>query len=283
MLSGVIRNMFWIVALCVLVPMGARAQTTTVLRGKIMVADGPSYPYTLELEGNGSSLKGISITDQDGTPVRMKVNATVKKEMHALIVTENATMGKIPDSMEGCYVNAVLKWKVKKGKGHFSGVFAGKNKKGDVCYSGTLELDAAAADCPFIEKDMPKKQGKDTVKTEVVRQADSLKITEGVDKIIQWEGKVCTLEVWDGGVIDGDAVTILHNGKELVANYLLTAEKKQIVAELSKAENVFTIIAANEGSAPPTTVDIVVHDGDKHYRLTAFNKKGKQARMILRR
>lgn len=271
------------VVLCLLLPMGVQAQTTTVLKGKIMVADGPSYPYTLELEGNGSSMKGVSITDQDGTPVRMKVNATTKKEMHALIVTENATMGKIPDSMEGCYVNAVLKWKVKKGKVHFTGVFAGKNKKGDVCYSGTLELDAAAADCPFIEKEVPKKPVKDTVKTEVVKQADSLKITEGVDKIIQWDAKVCTLEVWDGGVIDGDAVTILHNGKELVTNYVLTAEKKQMVVELGKAENVFTIVAADEGSAPPTTVDIVVHDGSKHYRLTAFNKKGKQANIILRR
>lgn len=282
MLSKLVRNIYWIVFMVLLLSTDLLAQTTTVLRGKIMVSDGPSYSYTLELEGNGSSMKGISITDQDGTPVRMKVNATAKKEMHALIITENATMGKIPDSMEGCYVNAVLKWKVKKGKAHFSGVFAGKNKKGDVCYSGTLEMDAAAADCPFIEKDAPKKP-KDTVKTEIVKQADSLKITEGVDKIIQWEGTTCTLEIWDGGVIDGDAVTILHNGKELVSNYVLAAEKKQIITELSKAENVFTIIAADEGTAQPTTVDIVVHDGNKHYRFTAFNKKGKQAKIILRK
>lgn len=273
----------FLLLMCLWIQNSIYAQNKTVLKGKITVTDGPSYPYTLELEGSGSSLKGISITDQDGTPVRMKVNATAKKDMHALIVTENATMGMIPDSMEGCYVNAVLKWKVKKGKAHFSGFFAGKNKKGDICYSGMLEMDAPAADCPFIEKEAPKKIVKDSVKVEVVKQVDSLKITEGIDKIIQWEGTVCTLEVWDGGVIDGDAVTILHNGKEVVSNYALTAEKRQIVTRLSGGDNVFTIVAADEGSAPPTTVDIVVHDGSKHYRLTAFNKKGKQAKIILKR
>lgn len=261
----------------------SNAQQKTILKGTISVKDGEKYPYTLELEGSGSSMKGISLTEQDGEVVRMKVTATAKKEMNVLTITENATMGKIPDSMEGCYLNVVLKWKVKKGNAHFTGVFAGKNKKGELCYSGTVDLNAAAANCAFIEKEVPKKAVRAEVKPEAIQQVDSLKITEGVDKVIKWESNVCTLEVWDGGVMDGDAVTILHNGKELVRDYVLTAEKKQIVATLEGGSNIFTIVAADEGTAPPTTMDIVVHDGNKHYRLTAFNKKGKEAKIILTR
>lgn len=263
-------------------PLALHAQhPNCIIKGKLSAKGGPSFPFRLELEVSGSTAKGISITEQDGMSVRMKVNAQVKRDMKMMVVTENAALGKLPDSTEPCYVNAVLRWKIKKGKVQLTGVFSGKDKNHMICYQGTLEMEGRPEEEPFRvapeKKDTPPVAVIDTVAV----GAD--KITEGVDKRIQWRSQVCTLEVWDGGVIDGDVITILHNGNPVLTDHTLTGERTRLILQLTGKNDTFTFVAGDEGGAPPNTAQALLFDGDQRHTITAFNKKGKTAKVVLSR
>lgn len=270
------------VLLFLLQPLMLQAQKTScTLRGTIAIKGGDKYPYRLELDMNGTSGKGISVTDQDGTAVRTRVNAVLKREHGAMVVTENAALGFIPDSMEVCYLSVVMRWKEKKGIVYFSGMFAGKKKNNELCYQGTVDLQAPASQCTFLQK--PKDPSKDNAKplTDTVTGAGFNKITDGAGKELKWKTPTCTLEMWDGGVIDGDALTVMHNGKPLVKDYLLGREPYRMTIPLLLGRNELVFVAGDEGSAPPNTAQVILYDGDTPHRFTAFNKKGKTASVIL--
>ncbi|GAA4460485.1 hypothetical protein GCM10023093_03200 [Nemorincola caseinilytica] len=254
-------------------------QGKCVLKGNIIAKDGPTYPYRLELDIAGTTGKGISITEQDGMSVRMKVNVQVRRDMKVMVVTENAALGKLPDSMDVCYVTALLRWKTKKGKVQLTGVFSGKDKNKVVCYQGTLEMTGDTNEVPFKEA-TAKEPAKIPAIADTITTATD-KITEGVDKRLQWRSPVCTLEVWDGGVVDGDALTILHNGAPLLTDHTLTGEHTRLVVPLTGKNDTFTFVAGDEGAAPPNTAQILLIDGDERYDLTAFNKKGRSAKIVL--
>ena len=268
--------------LCICMPMATWGQKSSVtMRGTISIKGGDKYPYRLELDMSGAGGKGISITDQDGTAVRTRVNAVLKREHGAMVVTENAAMGFIPDSMEVCYLSVILRWKEKKGTVYFTGMFAGKKKNNELCYQGTVELQAPAAQCAFLQK--PKDPASDNNKplADTVMNAGFNKITDGAGKELKWHSPTCALEMWDGGVIDGDALTVMHNGKPLVKDYLLGREPYRMTIPLVKGRNEIVFVAGDEGSAPPNTAQVILYDGGAPHRFTAFNKKGKTASVVL--
>ncbi len=270
------------VVLCMLWPLVAEAQKSSVtMRGTIAIKGGDKYPYRLELDMNGTSGKGISVTDQDGTAVRTRINALLKREHGAMVVTENAALGFIPDSMEVCYLSVILRWKEKKGIVFFSGMFAGKKKNNELCYQGTVELQAPAAQCTFLQKTKDAASDNNKPLADTVMGAGFNKITDGAGKELKWNGPTCTIEMWDGGVIDGDALTVMHNGKPLVKDYLLGREPYRMTIPLVKGRNEIVFVAGDEGSAPPNTAQVILYDGDTPHRFTAFNKKGKSASVVL--
>jgi hypothetical protein len=87
--------------------------------------------------------------------------------------------------------------------------------------------------------------------------------------------------VWDGGVVDGDVITVLFNDKPVLTNYMLDKPHKQITLPITKRMNKITIIAEDEGANPPNTANIGLIDGGKFYNLTAYNNKGKKAEIVI--
>lgn len=96
------------------------------------------------------------------------------------------------------------------------------------------------------------------------RRADTL-------TTIRTAAQTITIKIMDNGVVDGDTISILHNGKILVSNLGVKLEPAVFTLDIAADNRVheITMIAHNLGSIPPNTALVIIEAGDKTYRLTA--------------
>jgi hypothetical protein len=278
----VMLRYYWLLlVLCVAGPVAAVAQKSScTLAGTIEVKDGAPMAYTLMLDIVGERVSGTSVTRQDGFELRAKVRGMMNKEKRLLVIAETSSVDKLPDSMEMCFFNSVLKWKTKHGKYVFTGAYVGKNKSNDICAQGKVSMEVPMAGGVAFRKDTVAKM---EAAADTIIVTDGQKITDGTEKHIEWASNTCTLEVWDGGVIDGDVVSVLVNGKEFLSKYTLGSEKKQVIIPVTEKVTTITILAVEEGNNAPNTAQIVLTDGDTQHKVTAYNKKGKTANIVISR
>jgi hypothetical protein len=79
--------------------------------------------------------------------------------------------------------------------------------------------------------------------------------------------KNVTFYVWDSGSIDGDIISLIVNGKELVSYYTLTGSKKAVYATLNKGYNYVLLYAHNEGNVSPNTAALSIDDGSGEQQI----------------
>ena len=251
-----------------------------VLNGMMKLEDETEYKYSLNLDVNGNSLKGVSITQQDKDLMKMKLNGKLNRDNKTLVFTENAHLGVLPDTMEMCYVSAVMKWRLRKSKYVFSGTYIAKKKNGTLCGNGKLVLETTEQKGAILSdnQDLNTSSIVDTVKKAPIGAHE---LTEGADKKLDWLSQECVLEIWDAGVIDGDELSVLVNGKVLITNFPLKGEKKKWVIPLIEKQTTLTFVAGSEGSSPPNTAQMILADGGKHHKIMYYNKKGKTANITI--
>lgn len=251
-----------------------------VLNGMMKLEDGTEYKYSLNLDIAGDNLKGVSVTHQENNLMKMKLNGKLNWKNKTLIFTENAHLGMLPDTLEMCYVSAVLRWKLKKNKYFLSGNYIAKKKSGALCGNGKLVMQTTGQKGAILEGKQvtPTASQTDTMKKKSVRDNE---LTEGADKKLDWLSQECVLEIWDAGVIDGDELTVLVNGKVLITNFPLKGEKKKWVIPLIEKQTTLTFVAGSEGSSPPNTAQMILTDGVKHHKIMYYNKKGKTANITI--
>ncbi|MCW3122224.1 MAG: Protein of unknown function precursor [Flavipsychrobacter sp.] len=258
------------------------------LNGSIKVKGEETYPYKLVFEVSHSNIKGYSLTTlPDGTDSKTSISGLLNRKQHVLIISETKLLTAPIKDMDICFVNAVLAYK-KKGKNYvIAGFFQGRDSKQKPCGEGTIEFIQPVANDDLYTNDTTgeKQSGKNVVesaaKTEPVVGKDQ--ITAGVQKQYDWNTDSCTIELWDNGVVDGDVVSLLVNDEKVLANYTLGKQRKQLKFPVTKKINTITVIAEEEGINPPNTVELMFYDGEDRYKLTAFNKKGEQATVVIRK
>ena len=93
------------------------------------------------------------------------------------------------------------------------------------------------------------------------------------------------LTLYDNGEVDGDTVSVLMNGKVIMARERLStnAVRKTIYADPSSDSINLVMYAENLGSIPPNTGLLVVHDGQSIYEIRFSGDLQKNASIILRR
>lgn len=258
------------------------------LKGIAAVKDGDKYPYQLTLSLSRSTVSGYSVTKQpDGTELKAKIKGHINRKLQLFTFSETESIGTIPSSFDvTCLFDAQLFYKLKDGKFFVSGIFSGKDNKGNQCGAGIMTFEQI--DDPssiFHTAPLPPKVAKvpPSVKEDNNNgpATDSNVITAGSDKRIQWHSDKCILEVWDGGVVDGDIITVSVDNKTVLTDYSLVKEKKQIPIPFPGHTMTITITAGDEGSAPPNTAQIILRDGNEEHKITAFNKKGDAASVQL--
>jgi len=81
--------------------------------------------------------------------------------------------------------------------------------------------------------------------------------------------------VWDEEYIDGDIISLNFNGKWVLKEYRLEADKKEIVLKVDESsDNYLVLYAHNEGKRPPNTAAVEIHTdaGTRKLRLSSSLK-----------
>lgn len=274
------------------------AQRKFTLNGYLAVRGGESWHYRLVFTDTNDILKGYSLTyDEENKDTKALIEGRIdrKARMLSFRETEITYNHGFETKVTICLVDATLKY-----DGH---ALAGKLSSKDIgnadCGSGSINFineqelkqlfseqqpakDSAPKMVPVIAA--PKK--KMTIIYDTVRLPKSIaaapqadKITTGTEKEYNWKSDTLKLEVWDGGKVDGDIISILIDDKPLLQHYTLTQTKKRIEVSVPGhgTNYAVSIIAQNEGNEAPNTADILLIDGENSYHVIAYNEVSKKA------
>ncbi len=254
-----------------------------VLKGQIHVTNGETYPYQLFFKTKkDTAICGYSITKlPDGTEPKIKIKGHLDRQKHILTFSEKKLVSDLPQNFSMCLVDATLKYR-SNAKNLLSGTFTSKDNDNKLCGKGTLEFESSVLieDLFRIDTVIPKKE-KTTESPD--SQTGEIEITSGVSKQFDWYSDTCTIEINDGGLIDGDEISLIFNNHTLLNDYPLTKQKKILKLPLLKKLNTITIVAGYEGKIPPNTASIIISDGKVHYKIKANNNAGDKATIIINR
>lgn len=87
--------------------------------------------------------------------------------------------------------------------------------------------------------------------------------TNTTKRLIETTFRELNLLVWDNNVVDGDRITLLLNGKEILKNKRITKYKYPLRVELTNKINYLVMYAENTGKVSPNTAAIMLDDGEK--------------------
>jgi hypothetical protein len=94
------------------------------------------------------------------------------------------------------------------------------------------------------------------------------------------------LSIYDNGTIDGDTVSVVLNGRVILARKGLTANaiRTTIPVTPDMGDSLQLVMyAENLGSIPPNTGLLIVQDGDQRYDIRFAGDMKKSSAVILRR
>ena len=94
------------------------------------------------------------------------------------------------------------------------------------------------------------------------------------------------IKLYDHGVIDGDTVSVVLNGKVIAANKRLTGKPMQSVIHITPelGDSLLLVMYAESlGTIPPNTGVLIVMDGDDRYEIRFEGTKQKSSAILLTR
>ena len=92
-----------------------------------------------------------------------------------------------------------------------------------------------------------------------------------------------TLSLWDDAEVDGDTISVLLNGKLVLASHGLTHEPVKLRIDLEYGHNTLQVVAHNEGRIPPNTARAILRRGKgKEQLLLKSGRDHGQMLIILR-
>ena len=270
------------VFLILIIPFVLHAQSNHYeLDGFIHVKNGETYPYQLLISVRGSSIHGYSITKlADGTEPKITLKGHIERDKHTITINEKKLISELPQNTSTCLVNAVLTYTAGKSKYPLSGTFTSNDIDNKPCGKGTIEFTNSGYISEIFKDDTPvvKKAPEYEVQE---TQTGEYEITNGITKQFEWHSDTCNFEIYDGGIIDGDEVSVIFNGQNVLTNYVLAKQKKLVKLLLNKGKNTITILAEYEGKVPPNTANVIISDGNRRYKIKAFNYAGDKANIII--
>jgi len=290
----------------------AYAVKEVTLRGYIGVEGGESFSYNITFTDSMGSLKGYSVTYiEEPKETRSAISGSLDRTSRTLSFRELNIMYNhgFHSNNTMCLIDVTLKYMPNTTSTGYilKGTYKSADASATYCGMGTVTFinddviktlfeNAAPADTVAVAKKQPATPKRPAgIRVEpaypsrpqpapqpVVRTAEE--ITTGVEKIYDWHSDTAIVDVWDGGTIDGDRITILYNGKKILNNYQITASKMQLHLPISPTGvDVLTIVANNEGSEPPNTANLLLTDGSQVYNIIAYNDVGHEAVIKIKR
>jgi hypothetical protein len=249
----------------------------------------------LSITDSLSRLYGFSLTFDAPNDTKTLVSGTIDKRGGLLVFNEESVdySHSLPTKAFMCLLHGKLVYK----NGTLSGPVTSQQSDQTACTSGRLEFfesDKILAlfsshDKYDMEVTMGSKQQtvEMPVKAFKVEKQDIKpleKITEGIEKSYEWHSDSIIIEVWDGGTLDGDVISIAFDSQKILDNYSLRTKKKRISLALSDyALHSLSILSVSEGTEPPATATLTLRDGGVVYNVVAYNKKNAVSVLKIRR
>jgi hypothetical protein len=286
------RTMLLLTLLCVC--QMATAQQY-MLTGMLKMNTGEQFPYKLIFTEAGGHIKGYSLTYKEPAQIRTSVTGTLNRSGRTLSFRENEIVvgGNINTRAYMCLVEAELDYSRTASGDVLTGDIDTHEADRTACTGGTVEFrDPAELKRLFVGEEqfdtvitMGRKNRPAPPSAVVAPPPPTTeKITSGSDKYYEWHSDTAVVELWDGGNVDGDRITVIFNGETYLNNYYLLKQKKTLRLPLKPTGmNTMAIIAENEGSEPPNTADMVLYDGAMAYSIVAYNNKGQTALVKMKR
>ena len=289
---------FFTLAIIIFSLFAGSAQTKqTTLTGSLVMKTGEVFPYKLVFTDSGNVVKGYSLTYKEPNETKTAIRGTLDKQMRTLSFKEKDIIysHSVQTKAYMCLVNASLEY-VQDGNGKaLKGPATSRESDNTSCTPGEIifnddkelqnlfsyhdQFDTVITMKKKVKEPMP-------VATETVAQEtmEQEKVTAGVEKLYEWHSDTVILDLWDGGTVDGDHVTIKFNGKSVLTNYSLVKEKKQLRLPVAGTDvNTLVILAENEGYDPPNTASLMLIDGSIKYSILAYNNKGNSSLIKIKR
>ena len=269
----------------------------TTLTGRLVMKTGEVFPYKLVFTDSGNVIKGYSLTYKEPDETKTAIRGAIDRQMRTLLFKEKDIIysRSVQTKAYMCLVNASLEY-VQDGNGKaLRGPITSRETDNTSCTPGEIifnddkelqnlfsyheQFDTVISMKKKVKEPAP-------VATELTAQEtlEQEKVTAGVEKLYEWHSDTVILDIWDGGTVDGDRVTIQFNGKPVLTNYSLVKEKKQLrLPIVGKELNTLMIVADNEGLDPPNTASLILTDGATKYSILAYNNKGNASLIKIKR
>ncbi len=111
------------------------------------------------------------------------------------------------------------------------------------------------------------------------------KIEERSNKVIKTitlNSPTLLITMYDNAIVDGDTISVFHNGKLIVSRQLLSEKGIDITITLSKENphHEIVLFAHNLGSIPPNTALLVITAGKERYELKASASLTENATLV---
>ncbi len=296
-------------SILLLLPFICAAQAPSfILNGSLGVESGETFTYQLVFTDSAGSINGYAVTYmQKEYDTRAAITGYIDRQKKTISFTETEIIYNHGFRSHAiiCLIKSTLTYRKEGNSYVLAGPVTSKDIGNASCSRGSVRFeDAGVLETLFREEPVPAvtplrpaappktviidktkpaiRQTPDN--TTALLPAQPAQITEGQEKIYDWYSDTIVFEIWDGGRIDGDVVTVRYNTATILSKHQLTKEKKRIILPLTgKETEMITVVAGYEGNEPPNTANIALHDGDTIHEIVAHNRIGREAHIRIRK
>jgi len=261
--------------------------------GLLALQDSTFIPYKIELTQENGKLKGFSYTDLNG-PHESKntlVGRYDEKENKIEFREVDIVYTKSPiNELDFCYVYFAGKLRNLNGSAKIDGDFKSFYDDLQPCINGKIALQSVEKTERKMDKILSRveksKKVADSIKQRIanskfINNSDRQGFKGGEILNVFWKSKIAYLEIWDPGTVDGDAMSIVLNGKVIKESYAPKKAKTKIPLFFDKEINKLTLKALSEGTEPPNTAQIRITDGNgKEISMLSSFKVGEKVDVV---
>ncbi len=259
--------------------------------GNLTILDTILLTYRVKFDIVKTKITGVSYTDIGGLDeTKSKIVGTYNYENNEMIFEESEILytKSIFSEADFCFIYGKGKLFLKKNKSILKGNFVGRLKNKENCVDGKFYLIGIKSVEKKIEKLTKRvkkiskfkkldQKSKELFKKESLMEHFKPSVLKSEENLsVFWKGKNAKIEIWDNQTEDGDIISIIHNGKNILTDYEIKKRKKTIILNLIKGKNKIIVIAKNEGLVAPNTATINLLDKNKVLNITTelnLNKK----------
>lgn len=246
----------------------AAPSDSLIFSGTLSIDGAATYKYKLVLAMSEGKWRGYSLLDEAGPDeTKSTVSVQFSRSRKGMLLTERAVIATRSQEQSFCFIHAALKLS---GKHLLKGVFLGRDKQQQNCGTGSMRLNVPAAAMTLMTPD-----GSTDTLPKVV--------TESISQSFRTASPEVYLELWDGGNVDQDSLSVRVNGVLVSEPFAITAERRRIAIRLQPGVNRLAIRALNEGVQPPNSARISLEDGIGRHTLISYLKSGQEAIITIHR